>query len=512
MKKLLALLIALMLLSLSALAEPTDYLDYTEDILEDGSPIYDFPELSLRLPADWRDKVTAVRENGGTAFYQTGSYTRYKDEGIDGGGFLFALGVSKDGSFSALPAFRYLGFSEASALNYYLMLPTDYPAYMGDDAVRAEYDAMYAQLDDVAANVSFHPERAESEPSFGDSASPAAAGASADAALTPAQARYQFEHRMLPRYFYDRPESVLNGVKEVGVYWLWESVSTENGIAPTYPAEDYVEHWYSSDDDTIILQVEMPEPDADTLCYRVYFVYNAETGNTGYYTVEYNNFLGETSFLCGWTRTHEHVNYGGLALLDRRGADYEAALRAEAEQVAKLAGVSPTLIPADMAIPRPVETAGSDDSPDAGLSLIACPELGFTTMADPAYPWDYQEGTGISIYTEGAGRIPYVIVWRSEDLIVEALGYIREQYTPYMQKQYGDDLVSYVEYEVYEIGGKQLPAGLYTYRLQGYLIDLLRVYDSTGDRTVAYTAKYIKERGDATLAALDTAIRCFQAD
>ena len=312
MKRLIALLLALVLFlfALPALAEPMSYLDYTDDILEDGSPIYYFPELSLRLPADWRGKVMALRHDGSTAFYQTASYEKYRAEGLDGGGFLFSLGCSVNGSFSQLPAFEYLGFSEESYLNYYLELPTDYPAY-NEPAIRAEYDAMHAQIDYVVQNARLY----------------------ADAA---------------------------------------------------------------------------PQ--------------------------------------------------------------------------------------------------------DASLALIECPEQGFTTMADPAYAWDYQPGTGISIYTEHAGSIPYAIVYRGEDLIVEAYEYIREQVTPYYQRQYGDDLVAYTEIEAYEIGGRTLPAGLYTYKLQGYLIDLLRLYDSTGDRTVAYTAKYIDGQGEATIAALDTAIRNFKTE
>ena len=133
-------------------------------------------------------------------------------------------------------------------------------------------------------------------------------------------------------------------------------------------------------------------------------------------------------------------------------------------------------------------------------------------MADPAYRWDYKDGTGITVYTESEGRIPYVIVYQGEDLIVEAFEYIKEQYTPHMQQSYGSDLVSYTEYEDYEIGGRKLPAGLYTYRLQGYLVDMLRIYDSTGKRTVAYTAKYIQGQGEETLKALDNAVRTFKAE
>ncbi len=495
MKRLIVLLVAaLFVAALPALAEPMSYLDYTDDLLEDGSPIYYFPELSLTLPADWQGKVMALREESGTSFYQKASYEKYQAEGLDGGGFLFALGASVNNSFSELPAFEYIGFSEASAMNYYLALPTDYPAY-NDEAIRAEYDAMYSEIGFVAEHAEFY----AGSTAQGDV--PAVTDAE-EAAWTPARARYQFEHSILPRYFYEDPQNMLDTIGRVGVYALWQSIATENGIDPTYPAGDYVERWYTAGDGAVLLQALQPQPDDNTLCYRIYFVYDAAAGNAGYYTVEYDNLLGEAAFLCGWSQAHEHVNYGGAAILDPAGDDREAALEAEAAQVAELAGISGALVPGD----------ARTEAPDDGLAVIECPEQGFSTLADPAYAWDYREGTGISIYTQSAGSIPYVIVYRAEDLIVEAYEYIVEQYTPHIKNQYGEDLVEYTEYEAYDIGGKALPAGLYTYRLQGYLIDLLRLYDSTGDRTVAYTAKYILGEGDATLAALDAAVRGFRTE
>ena len=80
-----------------------------------------------------------------------------------------------------------------------------------------------------------------------------------------------------------------------------------------------------------------------------------------------------------------------------------------------------------------------------------------------------------------------------------------------MKEKYGDSLVSFEEKEDYEIGGKKLPAGIYTYKVGDYTVEQIRIYDSTGKATVAFTAKYIKGEGEDTLKALDTAVRTFEA-
>lgn len=507
MKRLIALVIALMLCAVCALAEPMSYFDYTDDIAENGDLIYYFPEMSIQLPAGWAGKVMPVVGENGTSFYQRASYDKYQQEGIDGGGFLFMLGARIDDSYTNLPEYAYIGQSADSGMNYYLMLPSDYPAYMGDEAIRAEYDAMAAETDFVASHAEIYSPAGtvEADGTGYDAAEVESSVASNAEASAPtlAQARYHFEHRSLPSLFYEDPEQLLDVLEDVSVFGAWQAFANENGVEHPYTEEDYVKRWYRAGDATI-LQVTQPAPEESPQCLRVYFVYDRQTQTAGYYTVEYDNLLGETALICGWTAAGEHLDYGLSAPLD---ADEETLL-AEARQIAALAGISAEVAPAD----------GAETSSDDGLQVIECPELGFSVKADAGYFWDYQEGTGITIYTEGQGHIPYVIVWQSEDLIAEPFEYIREQFTPYMQKQYGDDLVEYHEFEEYAIGDKVLPAGLYVYRVQDKLVEMLRVYDSTGDRTVAYTAKYIQYGGDeepdgsAEILALDTAIRTFQAD
>ncbi len=149
MKRLLAIFIALLLPALPALAEaaPMGPFDYTDDILEDGTLVYYFQDLALRLPANWAGKVLVLQDGTGAGFYQKASYDLYQAEGVEGGGFLFSLEASVNADFAdTLPTFEYLGFSERSAMNYFLATPSDYPAWTEDEAVRAEWDAMYAQV------------------------------------------------------------------------------------------------------------------------------------------------------------------------------------------------------------------------------------------------------------------------------------------------------------------------------------------------------------------------------
>ena len=158
MKRIVCLLLALLLtLSVTALAEPYGPFDYTDDILEDGSLIYYFQDLSLTLPADWSGKLMVVRGEQGVSFYQKASYEKYQAEGMEGG-LLFSLGASVNDSFTELPHFEYLGFSENSAMNYFLNLPSDFQPYM-EGTLPDEYSAMYAEMDFVLEHVEIYPER-----------------------------------------------------------------------------------------------------------------------------------------------------------------------------------------------------------------------------------------------------------------------------------------------------------------------------------------------------------------
>ena len=549
MKRLIAVLLALVLIVMPVSAQTGSFFDYTDDILENGDLIYYFQELSLTLPASWRGKVMAEQDESGVSFYQISSHENYLKEGIKNGGFLFELGASVNHDFSKLPSFRYIGFCEESAMNYYLRLPTDYPAY-NEEAIRAEYDEMLGQIDYVVENAKFYADQNKKEDD--DDSTPAPAGAyeenasegitsglagsdavsedkeaaeeddSQNPSWTPQQVRYSFEHSMMPRYFYDRPDSVLGAIYHNGFYPLWKVVCEENNVNPTYPEKDYIVHWYTVDQKAELVQIELPDPDSATLCYRIYFVYGPDDDDVVYYTLESDDFAPDTTFLCTWDKDRNHEVLNTLDNLDKKDGGYADALKKEAEMIAQMAGISGELKldPNAVSVTDTADTAstagksidkseGPDDDKD--LQKIQCPQQGFSIKAKKDYPWDYQVGTGVTVYTGQEGSIPYVIVFQGEDLIVEAYEYIKEQYTPHMKEKYGDSLVSFEEKEDYEIGGKKLPAGIYTYKVGDYTVEQIRIYDSTGKATVAFTAKYIKGEGEDTLKALDTAVRTFEA-
>ena len=127
-----------------------NYVDYQNP---DGTYSYYFDQgVLITLDENWYQNTIVKTSDSGAAFYQKASYDAWAEEGLEGGK-LFTIGASVNTSFSELPSFEYIGFDEDSCMNYYAELPTDYQAYMGDEAVRAEYDALWAEVKDVIAGI-----------------------------------------------------------------------------------------------------------------------------------------------------------------------------------------------------------------------------------------------------------------------------------------------------------------------------------------------------------------------
>lgn len=118
--------------------------------------VYDFPEVMLYIPIEWEDTITVEQTDTGLAFFQTASYDKFLADGLPEGGFLFKLRSSEDESFRELPEYEYIGFSENAGLHFYLSMPSDYQGYVYDTDIRAEYDAMSKQIEEIAEMAKIH--------------------------------------------------------------------------------------------------------------------------------------------------------------------------------------------------------------------------------------------------------------------------------------------------------------------------------------------------------------------
>ena len=152
MKRTVLVVLLTLMLAMPALAEaepPFSPYDYVTGSAGGGRFLYyDFPDISLCLPASWEGRFTVVRDEFGLAFYHTASYEKFLEEGLEDGGFLFRLCASADEDFRDLLAYEYLGYSEHAGLHFYLTLPPEYTAYQ-EEAIMADYNDMAEDLETV---------------------------------------------------------------------------------------------------------------------------------------------------------------------------------------------------------------------------------------------------------------------------------------------------------------------------------------------------------------------------
>lgn len=159
MKRIATMLIALLLIVLPALAETAQFstFDYVYGHAGSHYLYYGFPDIALYMPREWEGRITVEPADDGVAFYQTASHEKYLEKGIDGGGFLFKLCADEEEGFRELPAWEYLGYSENAGLHFYLLLPSDYPAWPDDAEIKAEYDEMSSQVQLVVEEAMIKP-------------------------------------------------------------------------------------------------------------------------------------------------------------------------------------------------------------------------------------------------------------------------------------------------------------------------------------------------------------------
>lgn len=165
-------------------AEFSDYETYQN---EDGTYTYDFMTgLKVTVSQKWYEATLVETDLATVRFYHKDSYQKYQSEGTDDGGLLLVIGTSVNHSFAEIPETEYLGFDEENALNYYTRKPTDYPAFTADESVREEYDALFAEVDAVCAQIelSFEAVQAAQENAAIETAEEASLGAGNDVIRT----------------------------------------------------------------------------------------------------------------------------------------------------------------------------------------------------------------------------------------------------------------------------------------------------------------------------------------
>lgn len=127
----------------------SDLMAYTDNVQSDGSLIYYFEEVAVVLPADWKGKFDVVTDGNSATFYHKASHEKWQEKYGQDGGKLFTLSCSVNHDFSELPDFTYIGFSEQSVMNYFMIFPTDFQAYTADESVAREFQQMNAEIDYV---------------------------------------------------------------------------------------------------------------------------------------------------------------------------------------------------------------------------------------------------------------------------------------------------------------------------------------------------------------------------
>ena len=139
-----------------------------------------------------------------------------------------------------------------------------------------------------------------------------------------------------------------------------------------------------------------------------------------------------------------------------------------------------------------------------------CAEQRFATKVPLSGTAGYENNTGLVIYTDVPGYIPYVIVNRRpmDKKFSNPVNYLNNVYREYLEEKHED--LSTSPAETLETDGRKLLGARYTYRIGQYTVCHMQLIEIRDGGDVEYTAKYIEGEDAATMAALDAAVRYYR--
>lgn len=130
-----------------------------------------------------------------------------------------------------------------------------------------------------------------------------------------ADARYLLEHRQLVNYLYKTKKDSIKGLLpliENLAYSTFKTNCEENNIEFPYSEDDFKVKQLELSDNIKAVKLELPEPQDESQCYAVYFVYATDFSRMYYFTIE-KELHGKEQKLGGWMKK-AHFNHGLVEL------------------------------------------------------------------------------------------------------------------------------------------------------------------------------------------------------
>ena len=126
------------------------------------------------------------------------------------------------------------------------------------------------------------------------------------------QFRYNLEHKILPKSYYNSKSDLLNSILDKEGKFFSDVYLVYSPTADiVYKEEDFKitqKRVMNNNRMLYFVIVTMPKPTAPTLCRRVYFCYEVESGIAKYYMSELNE---DGKFvMCSENKHGEHSSYG----------------------------------------------------------------------------------------------------------------------------------------------------------------------------------------------------------